>query len=365
MTVLPRSKLRNLFQAGNRRALPLVTLAWGGFLSLNLACQTPQGDLLQELKRRREQEGLALIRIQSNWMYTLSFDGQVQDVPNPREISNAWFSGDGRTVVWDIHRWPGKEFSACPAPVTVEMLDEPGSRQLPGNVVNVQAMAVSSDGKHVAFDGTYRSQATGFLAMPKNHVRSIVGLQYVDLTTNTMKLVLPLSGPDRVTSISFSPDGTQFVYDYKSRIYIYNTSSGSSRPLAAGQSPTWSPNGKWIALRLENGDAVTLDAATFETTALIGRRKIQTSVLWSPDSQYVAFAEPLGLISNVLHGRNPLSGAPAQMVVERIEDHATAVIYLFQFEGIDDRGFYWIPDYRAFMPTASNFPALKACDHSD
>jgi hypothetical protein len=76
-------------------------------------------------------------------------------------------------------------------------------------------------------------------------------------------------------------------------------------------------------------------------------------------------AEPLGPISNLLHGRNPILGPTAQMLVERIDDHATTVVYLFQPEGFWDGGFYWIPDYRAFMRAASNAPVITACDHAD
>jgi hypothetical protein len=178
-----------------------------------------------------------------------------------------------------------------------------------------------------------------------------------------MRLILPLlEDANRVTSISFSPNGEKFVYDYKNRIYVYNVGGETSHEVGAGASPTWSPDGKWIAFRSEDGEAVTLDSATYQTKAVIGRRQIRTSVHWSPDSRYIMVAEPLGPISNLLHGRNPIFGPTAQMVVERIDDHATAVVYLLQSEGFWDGGFYWIPDYRAFMRTASNAPVSKACD---
>jgi WD40 repeat protein len=275
----------------------------------------------------------------------------------------AWFSADGKATAWSIHNWPGERSSACSSPVIVEVLDRPGSWQLPGSIINIRAMAVSSDGTRSAFDGTY--QPAGPRAV-RGRLHRTTGLHYADSQTNAMRLILPLlDDANRVTSISFSPNGEKFVYDYKNRIYVYNVGEANSHEVGAGAGPTWSPDGKWIAFRSEDGEAVTLDSATYRSKAVIGRRQIRTSVHWSPGSRYIMVAEPLGPISNLLHGRNPIFGPTAQMVVERIDDHATVVVYFFQPEGFWDNGFYWIPDRRAFIQTASNAPAIKACDHAD
>lgn len=323
-----------------------------GACSLSFICGGQSDDLAQELKIRHRDEGLALVRIQSDWIYLLSLDGHMHSQRNPRDISTAWVSTDARAVAWAIFRLPGSEFQACPQPVVVEMLDRSAKWQLPGNIVNVGAMAVSADGKRVAFDGTYKPEGTGFRATSKNRSSWIKGLQYIDSQTNEMTMVLPLPDDgDRPTSISFSPDGRQFVYDYKNRIFLYDTRSRSSRSVAEGASPTWSPNGKWIAFRSRNDELATVDAKTFESKALIGHRKIRTTVRWSPDSRYAALTEPLGLRHS------------AQMVVERIDDHATTVVYLFESDGIDDFGFYWISNYRNFARIVSDLPPIRPCDH--
>src|SRR4051812_12561803 len=68
--------------------------AWGG-----------QGnDLVNELKARNRDDGLALVRIQSDWIYVLSLDGQIHSQRNPRDISTAWVSTDARAVAWAIFR---------------------------------------------------------------------------------------------------------------------------------------------------------------------------------------------------------------------------------------------------------------------
>jgi Tol biopolymer transport system component len=308
--------------------------------------------LARELKVKHRDEGLALVRIHSDWIYLLSLDGHIQSQRNPRDISTAWISTDARAVAWAIFRLKENEFPACPDPVIVEMLGSSEKWQLPGNMVNVAAMAVSADGKRVAFDGTYKPKGTGFTASTaKERSRWIKGLQYIDSQTNDMTTILPLSDDEgRVTSINFSPDGDQFIYDYRNTIYLFDTRSRSSRSISEGASPTWSPNGKWIGFRSRNDELMTLDAKTFQRKALVGHRKTRTPVLWSPDSRYVAFAEPLD------------PGYSSQMVVERIEDQATAVVYRFESDGISNLGFYWITNYSTFLRRVSELPAIKACD---
>jgi hypothetical protein len=345
----------------------VLAISGSGILALTAACQTPtNGLLLEELKHRSLVEGLALIQVQSNFLELLSFGDELQGLPNPRYASRAWFSGDGRAVAWNIFTRRDDRFAACPYPVIVEAPNASERWQLPGNMVNVRAMAVSSDGKQVAFAGTFGAdRAKGAVVpTPRSNSRWATGLQYIDSTSNTVRLILQLpEDQEGVTSISFSPDGTEFVYDHNDRIFVYNVSSGASRAVAAGASPTWSPNGKWIAFRSTNGEATTLNASTFETEALIGKRKIQAGVHWSPDSRYVMFAEPLGLVSSLMKRQADFLPPTAQMVIERIEDHTTDIVFLFDPDGVDDdRGFYWIPDHRAFMRSASIFPAIEPCD---
>jgi Periplasmic component of the Tol biopolymer transport system len=331
---------------------------------MNLACQTPTGGSLAHELKRRGDEGLALVRLQDNLMGLLPLGNEWQTLLNPRGVSSAWFSGDGKTVVWGIYQSQQEQLATCPWPVVVEVLNEPGYWQLPGNILNIRAMAVSSDAKQVAFAGSFKPEGVFDPALPKR-ARWITGLQYIDSKSNKTSLILPFEEQSReVTSISFSPDGTQFVYDYKNRIFVYDVGSGSSRQITSGTNPTWSPNGKWIAFRSLSGEAVAVNATTFQTETIFGRRKIKTSVHWSPDSRYVAMAEPISPASNLVRGRNPVWGPIAQMIVERLEDHATAIVHLFDPEGADDRGVYWIPDQSAFMRMASKFPSIKACDES-
>jgi hypothetical protein len=327
-------------------------------LAFSAACQTSaDAGLLEELKSRG-QGGLALIRVRSSLLMLLSFDGEIQSSQNPRDDSIASFSGDGETVVWINDTTPGDPLAACLFPVTVEAPERGKPWQLPGDVAYVRAMAVSSNGAEVAFDGTYKPEGAS-----RNPSLWTVGLHYIDSSSNTMRLLLPLAaeqGP--VTSISFSPDGAQFVYDHSNRIFIFDVKDGSTHQVAVGASPTWSPNGKWIAFRSSDGVATTLNASTLKVEALIDKRRIQTSVHWSPDSRFVMFSEPLGLISGIANWRYPFLPPTARMIVERIEDHAWASVYPLDPDGIiDDQGFYWVPDYRVFATAAASPPSIRPC----
>jgi WD40 repeat protein len=331
-----------------------------------------QQGLEQELKTRSENEGLALVQAQSNWLNLLQFgdhleltaqpgdhpisDGYMTSMRNPRDFSTAWFSSDGKVVAWNIYRIMSEQFKPCPYPVIVEMLDSGKSWQLPGNLINVPAISVSPDGNGLAFDGTFRPAATG--------AAQTTGLHYFESKTNTIRLILPLSeGHSRVNSISFAPDGSRFAYGYQNRIYIYDVVSATSRIVAPGDHVTWSPNGRWITFRSMKGQAETLNASTFQPVELIRHWRILDRVVWSPDSRYVAVTEEVGMIENLLHWRNPIFGPEQKMIVERIEDHASAIVYLSPFEGFSVSGFYWVADYRSFMQAASRFPVVEACGH--
>lgn len=339
------------------RASFAALISWAVF-SCDSACQTQETNLENEL-RVQSNQGLALIKIRSNWLYLLSPGGALQSIANPRDFSNAWLSSDGKTIAWHVHNWPKRELTACPSPIIVETGAATESWQIPGNEINVWELAVSSDGRKVIFDGTYQPRGT---LKAQNRNLWTTGLHYIDSKTSSPKLILPLSDADKVTSISLSPDNGRFVYDHDGRIFVSDVSSPSQRQIATGTSPTWSPDGKWITYKADNGQLVTLDATTYEQRNLFGQKEIEGSVRWSPDSEFIMFAEPLGPVSNLIHGRNPLLGPRAQMVIESVRDRSTVAVHFFEAEGIDDRGFYWVPDYRAFMRSASERPVIKACD---
>ena len=183
------------------------------------------------------------------------------------------------------------------------------------------------------------------------------GLQYA--ASNT-KIVTLISRPRLLTSISWSPDNNTFVYDSENRVYIYDIGAKTQRLLAEGSAPAWSPNGLWIAYRSPDGKAVTINPRTSETKVLLGGRKIEWGIHWSPDSRYVMVAEMKNYALDILH--NPFDDRTRKMVIYRLEDGAKLSGEWFPGPGIADRGYYWVKDHRAFLKGASSHPTISPCN---
>jgi hypothetical protein len=119
------------------------------------SAQDANNELSRELKQRGLVDGLALVRATAgNRWEVVPLNGEPRMIDNPRGLSGAWFAGNGSTVAWNIASWPNEGFAACPSPVIIEDSDGTKLWQLPGNVINSSALAVSTDGRRVAFDGT-------------------------------------------------------------------------------------------------------------------------------------------------------------------------------------------------------------------
>lgn len=321
--------------------------------------------LLQELQRRTASEGLALVRIQGQPVTILKTDGQWITQRNPRDLSSAWLSNGGAAAVWSIHYLYNQSPWSCPTPLIIEPPKDAESWKLSGDVINVTA-GVSADGKSVAFFGTYKPPGSGMLNTTDNRSKWITGLMYsvrnagvdVVFTVPTPAFgKVPAEFP--VNAISWSPDGRAFAYDYHGKIYIFDLAVKTSRAIASGSSPNWSPDGHWIAFRSPEGMAYAVDPATQDRRDLFGHRQILAGVHWSPDSLYVMFSEKLGFVSNLLHFRSPfLAGV---MLVVRLEDGDSVPIDWIGLESSDDRGFDWVSDYRGVLTRAAVKPIIQGC----
>jgi Tol biopolymer transport system component len=76
------------------------------------------------------------------------------------------------------------------------------------------------------------------------------------------------------------------VFNDKGAIRVTNVESGASRVVGMGLSPTWSPDGQWIAYRTGEGQIALMNA---ETGAIDARRfgvHLASFAHWSPDLKY-------------------------------------------------------------------------------
>jgi hypothetical protein len=157
----------------------------------------------------------------------LKSDGESIIQENARELSSAWISHGGASTVWSIYYLFNKSPWSCPTPLIIESLGHAGTWKLSGDVINATA-GVSPDGKSVAFFGTHKPPGSGILNTADNRSKWVTGLMYSTQGTG-VNVVFAIPTPARpqpgaygVNSISWSPDGRAFAYDYEGKIYIFN-----------------------------------------------------------------------------------------------------------------------------------------------
>jgi Tol biopolymer transport system component len=162
------------------------------------------------------------------------------------------------------------------------------------------------------------------------------------------------------SSISWAPDGNSFAYDSGKRVFVYEVESRSSRLVADGSAPAFSPDGRWLAYRSTTGQAVALSQRSGESIVLLGGKKILWGVHWSPDSQYVMAAEDRTVAYDVLHG-GLFDDRTRKMVIYRLGDGTAVSGNWFAGPGLGDYGYFWVKNYRAVLNSAAVPPAFHSC----
>ncbi len=315
----------------------------------------PANSLARELQQRSASDGLALLRIRNNWVDFLVGGGKTPS-KNPKGNSLAWFSANGNFIAWLILNSANVVYP-CPGSIVVTRRDGKLLWQLPGGFCSgpnlTQTLALSPDGRRVAL---LAANVSGPDA-PRLPGRAL-SLQWIDMAD--MKIV-HIGEPSRdqdIGSISWAPDGSSFVFDRAGRILTYDVVSHRTLAVADGRDPTWSPNGKQIAFRTDDGRAVAMDPRTHEIKVLLGNRKILSTVQWSPDSEYVVATEPASFGDKVSHAD------PTMIAITRVyklSDMSSVTVDMINQDSLDDRGnwWFWILDYPGFLRGAGTALPLR------
>ena len=258
---------------------------------------------------------LAIAEFLNGRFLLVGFDGRIRmfDLRPDNSFTLARFSPDGRLIVGLSGR-------------TIMVLNERFERiwQRNTSALNIISLALSQDGTRVAF------LTNGLPSRPAR----------LEITT--------AEGPDEIIEsvalaerdtldhgLSWDPKGERVAFGAGGKIAIVDVKIKTSVTAAAGDYPSWSPDGQWISYRSSEGRLMLLDVkiGTPQATGL----RPDAGAHWSPDSDYI-------FINEDYSARAPASGCVTntRFVVYRLSDKARKIVY--DPCGLRDANFGWISD---------------------
>lgn len=128
--------------------------------------------------------------------------------------------------------------------------------------------------------------------------------------------------------LSWSPDGRRIVFQSSSdQIKIIDLAVGKSRTIDNGQFPTWSPNGRYITYQNEAMNHVLYDVQTNEKTFILKGGSVSGSLVWSPDSRYLAYSKLSGGPWSWLSGALSASDSYGDLCVLDVQSRVQTRLY--------------------------------------
>jgi Tol biopolymer transport system component len=171
-----------------------------------------------------------------------------------------------------------------------------------GLVLIVALLAIVAGGHPNRVPAPFGPASNGRLVVDTNG-----SLLTADLTGGETKPLV--SGVRHAAGATFSPDGTRLVFwgdDSPDTLYLANADGSAVRPMARGlwistdKSPTWSPDGRFVALSTESGAdrgdqfllVVDVDSGATSRIAAPELDGIPATLpAWSPDGAWIAFVD--------------------------------------------------------------------------
>lgn len=265
------------------------------FLSLAIST-TPllgQMKLRAELVSRQEKGGLALSSFGNGSIYTADFRRRDKWVEEKKLAAPADHTQDG--LLSPDGNWVAlalRDYSNLKSRDRLGVMRQADGKMLEFSDLETAACWSSDSKRLIAWKHT----------SPKTFQPILLDLN----STREEELNLPSRA--QFTTQCWSPDGLQLVYhvlDHESppwtqkkskkkeppnrgTVFIYDIGEKKTRSLSPGQDATWSPDGQWIAYWDDAAEWRSRPSGE-ERQRLFDRKKAESPLLWSPDSELVLY----------------------------------------------------------------------------
>jgi len=192
------------------------------------------------------------------------------------------------------------------------------------------------DNEHFAFVGRY------WRSSQDKPIDLSLGLYYAELVPklSIYMVIDPHIGRVRKTDelisagqLSWAPDGKRFTYSWGHKVWVYSIRSRTASVISEGETPNWSPDGRFISFRTLDGFAVLIDPDDGKQISIMKGRKIDSGLRWSPDSKYLLFSEDSHRPQPLFYNRD--------FLVYRLQDGAVTIVANLPSMSADM--FFWIP----------------------
>jgi WD40 repeat protein len=256
------------------------------------AISAAEPDLAVQLAEQSKRVGLGVITtMPSNGHFPIRyFDNTWGQVHCCGRLSQTWVATGGRLLVSvDSSNFLLRSGDPQSWGRNVILVDLNGNeRRRFSSWLHPDSVAVSPDGKMIAFrgqgglpPGSTPPPQSGLLLGP------IDGTSFVKVHSVPSGNRFFVSRDERAETFAWSPDADALVYSRDGTIYIYDLAQSTSRSIAKGSNPQWSPDGATISYRGPNREAMLVDVAGKKPRRILEGQRIHHALRWSPDGRYL------------------------------------------------------------------------------
>jgi len=307
----------------------------------------PEESVRAELTRLQEQTGLSLVWVADGAVQVVLFSHRPMLEANglpvranslPDGAGPGKMSPDGTEVAFGFR--PGR---SGPVRLGISRTDGSELREYP----NLQYEKVWED-KCWSYDKSMLATRVGKMEGAQDRNPSLHLLNVSSGETQEIE------GQGLITSPCWSPDDKQFVYEAADSVRVFDIKEKSSRQIAEGTNPTWSPDGNWIAF-LDHDTYYVIHPSGTQRHVLFKSWHSASGLSWSPDSRFVAYVSQ----ARTLEGGFLHSDVLTYFLrVRRVEDNSEARISY----ALTPFSYQWVASTKLFRAAQSNIgqpPSLR------